>query len=228
MKKYILLSWLILLPQTLFAAGAYLVDDGGITAAKKVQVENWYSRSNDGTDIYVVNPTYQLLPNTEFAVQETYNATSENVNSLWPQVKYLWGKSDKISSSIAAGVNYSSVNQKVYGAYAYSSNTLNVANNFDLNFYLGWQNWRHALRKDKSIDFLNYGIGAEWKLSNKLFFVPEIFYPNGTFRSGENRPATQFGLRHLTNDHVIIDLIYGHNINENHQNWLTFGATLMF
>lgn len=228
MKKFFLLPLLLLIPCRLFAAGAYLVDDGGIVDSKEVQIENWYSRSTTGEDIYVTNPTYQLLPNAEFAIQETYDANSQNVNSLWPQVKYLWNKSDDISSATTVGINYSSVNDQIYGAYVYSSNTLKINDILDLHLYLGWQNWRNALRNDKSTDFLNYGVGADLKLSSKFSFIPEIFYPNGTFKNADTRPATQFGLRHLTNDHIVLDLIYGHNINGNHQNWMTCGVTVMF
>lgn len=218
----------ILFPNAAFAASAYLVDDGGIVDAKKTQIENWYSRSNTGEDIFVSNPTYQLLPNAEFAVQETYNATSKTVNTLWPQVKYLWHKSEGVSSSTTIGVNYSSTDQKTYGAYSYSSTTLALNEFVDAHIYLGWQNWRHTFRNDKSIDLLNYGLGSEIHLSKKLFFVPEIFQTNGTFRTGPNRPSTQFGLRYMACDHLIFDTIYGHNINGNNQNWMTLGVTLIF
>lgn len=118
LKKLIALTSLFFLtPHLAFAAGAYLVDDGGIADAKKVQIENWYSRSNSGEDIYVTNPAYQLLPNAEFAVQETYSDTAKTVNTLWPQVKYLWHKSENISSAATFGINYSSTNQQTYGKY---------------------------------------------------------------------------------------------------------------
>lgn len=229
MRKILFTTTLIiLLPRLAFAAGAYLVDDGGIADEKKVQIENWYSRSNTGEDIYVTNPAYQLLPNAEFAVQETYSDTAATGNTLWPQIKYLWHKSEALSSSATFGVNYSSTNQKTYGQYAYSSNTLKVNDLLDLNLYLGWQNWRHTFVNDKSIDFLNYGVGGDFHLSDKLSFIPEIFQTNGTYKTGPNRPATQFGLRYFPYQHLIFDLICGHNINGNNQNWITLGATLLF
>lgn len=216
------------MPNLTFAAGAYLVDDGGVADANKVQVESWYSRSNSGEDIFVTNPAYQILPNAEFAVQESYSDTASTGNSLWPQIKYLWHKSEDISSSATFGVNYSSTNQETYGKYFYSSTTLKTTDYLDLHLYLGWQNWRHTFRNDKSIDFLNYGIGGEFKLSENLLFVPEIFQSNGTYKTGPNRPATQFGLRYISNEHLILDIIYGHNINGNNMNWVTFGVTLNF
>jgi hypothetical protein len=214
-------------PSFAFAAGAYLVDDGEIAEANKVQIENWYSRSNTGEDIYVSNPAYQLLPNAEFAIQETYNSSSNN-NTLWPQVKYLWHKNETVSTAATIGVNYSSTDQKAYGSYAYSSTTIKFNDFIDTHFYVGWQNWRHALRNDKSVDFLNYGVGSEMHLSKKLFFIPEIFQTNGMLRVGANRPATQFGLRYFACDHLIFDTIFGHNINGNNQNWVTLGETLLF
>ncbi len=229
LKKLLALSSLFLItPTVAFAAGAYLVDDGGIADAKKVQIENWYSHSNTGEDIFVTNPAYELLPNAEFAVQETYDATAKNINTLWPQVKYLWHKSEDISSSATVGVNYSSTDQKTYGSYAYSSNTIKINDLLDINAYVGWQNWRHSFNNNKSIDFLNYGIGGQFHLSDKLVFNPEIFQTNGAYKTGPNRPATQFGLRYFVCENLIFDTIYGHNINGNNQNWLTLGVTLAF
>ncbi len=228
MKKFPIYVLLLVAPQNLYATGAYLVDDGGVADSEKVQVENWYSRSNSGEDIYVSNPAYQLLPNAEFAIQETYSDTAETGNTLWPQIKYLWHKSENVLASTTLGVNYSSSQQKIYGAYAYSSNTVKINEKLDLNLYLGWQNWRHAFRNDKSIDFLNVGAAANLHIVDKLYFISEVFYTNATFKTGPNRPATQFGLRHLTNDNLVLDLIYGHSINGNNQNWVTLGVTLLF
>jgi hypothetical protein len=232
MKKLLpplLLLLLLLSPHLAFAAGAYLVDDGGIVDQKTVQIENWYSHSTTGEDIFVSNPTYQLFPNFEFAVQETYSDTAKTKNTLWPQVKYLWHNSENLSSSFTVGVNYSSSNQKTYGDYAYSSNTLKLSKMLDLHLYLGWQNWRHAAFNNKSIDFLNYGIGAEFHFNKKLSFIPEIFQTNGTKNNNSStKPATQFGLRYLASSNLILDTIYGHNINGNQQNWLTIGVTLLF
>lgn len=218
-----------LVPKLVFAAGAYLVDDGGIADPDKLQVENWYSHSNTGENIYVTNPAYQLLPNAEFAVQETYDNSSKTINTLWPQVKYLWHKSDNVSSSATIGVNYSSTDQRIYGHYGYSSNTVTVIDKLlDADLYVGWQNWRTTFRNDKSITFLNYGVGGILHITDKLSFNPEIFQTNGTYKTGPNRPATQYGLRYQTNEHLILDLIYGHNINGNSQNWITLGVTLVF
>lgn len=229
MKKFTALALLFfLLPNLAFAAGAYLVDDGDIVGSKTVQMENWYSHSNTGENIYVTNPAYQLLPNAEFAMQETYSDTAKTINTLWPQIKYLWHKSENVASSTTFGFNYSSSLQKNYGTYAYSATTIKTTEIFDLTFYLGWQNWRHTFRNDKSVDLLNLGLNGSLRLTNKLHFVPEIFQSNGTYKTGPNRPATQFGLRYFANDHLILDTIYGHNINGNNQNWVTLGVTLLF
>jgi hypothetical protein len=216
------------MPSLAFAAGAYLVDDGGITEANKLQVENWYSQSNTGETILVTNPGYQLLPNAEFAMQESYSEDSKTVNTVWPQVKYLWHKSENILSSTTIGTNYSTTDQKNYGSYAYSSTTVNVSELADVHFYVGWQNWRHSWHNNKSVDFLNYGIGSQMHLTKTLSFIPELFQSNGASKNGPTRPATQFGLRYFASDFFIFDLIYGHNINGNLQDWTTFGATLTF
>ncbi|NBV05722.1 MAG: hypothetical protein EBS06_00595 [Proteobacteria bacterium] len=229
MKKFIFtFLTLLLLPSLTFAAGAYLVDDGGIVNEKKIQIESWYNRSNSNENIFVTDPAYQLLENAEFSMQETYDASAKNINTLWPQVKYMWHKDDNISAATTVGINYSSTDQKAYGNYGYSSNTLKINDALNVNLYVGWQNWRNIFRNDKTITFLNYGAGADWHLTKKLSFIPEIFQTNGTYKTGPNRPATQFGLRYIANDNLILDTIYGHNINGNNQNWLTLGVTLVF
>ncbi|MDX2082714.1 MAG: hypothetical protein SFV53_01835 [Rickettsiales bacterium] len=229
MKKLVLISLLIFLtPKVVFGAGAYLVDDGGIIDVKKIQIENWYSRGSKGENIFVTNPAYQLLPNAEFAVQETYDVSAKNINTLWPQIKYLWHNNKNISSSATLGINYSSTDQKIYGTYAYSSTTAKISSIIDSHFYVGWQNWRHSFANDKSINFLNYGVGFEMRLNEKLFLIPEIFQTNGAFKNGSKKPATQLGLRYFANDKFIFDAIYGHNINGRNQSWITLGVTLVF
>ena len=227
MKKIITLFFLFS-PQLAFASGAYLVDDGGISDPETLQIESWYSRSNSAEDIFVTNPSYQILPNVEFAVQETYTPNGNTLNSLWPQAKYLWFNNEEISTSATLGVNYSSTDQKTYGSYAYSSTTAQLNKFSSLHFYVGWQNWRHSLDNNKSIDFLNYGVGSEIFYDKKLSFVAEYFQANGMLRTGPTRPATQFGARYALYESVLLDGIWGHNINGNNQNWVTVGVTLVF
>ncbi len=65
-------------------------------------------------------------------------------------------------------------------------------------------------------------------LTEILSFITELFQSNGPSKTGPTLPATQFGLRYAASTHFIFDLIYGHNINGNLQDWTTFGATLTF
>ena len=222
---------IILSTKLLYAAGAYLVDDGGVIEKKTLQIENWYSQSTTGEKILVSNPAYQILPDTEFAIQGTHNSISSNANTLWPQLKYLWYKpmdQKNISSSLTAGVNYSSNNQKTYGYYAYIPTTIKFNQVFDLHLYLGWQNWRHALRNNKSVDFLNYGVGTEIHLNETLSLTGELFQANGMSKIGPTKPAIQFGSRYIANKYLILDAIYGKNINGNNQSWMTLGVTVLF
>jgi hypothetical protein len=225
---FIAILLICLTPNLLYAAGAYLVDDGGIDEPETLQVENWYSRSNTGENVYVTNPAYQVLPNLEVSMQETYSDMARSENSLWPQMKYQWFKQKNIFSSVVLGVNYSSTNRGIYGNYSYSATTFKLNETIDLHVYLGWQNWRHAFKNEKSIDFFNYGSGTEIHLNNKLSLTAEFFVPNGLRKNGDVRPASQFGSRYVVSKNVILDFIYGHNINGNAQNWFTVGLSLWF
>lgn len=221
----IFITFFSLTPNLSYGAGAYLVDDGGIVDVKTLQVENWYNRSNHGEDIFVSDPAYQLLPNAEFSIQETYNESAAN-NTLWPQVKYRWFNNKNIQSSFTTGVNYSSSQQKTYGAYAYSSSTFRLNEITDIHLYLGWQNWRHATRNDnKSTDFLNYGLGTEIHFDQKLSLTGEFFQQDGL---DATKPALQIGSRYVVSKHLILDAIFGKNITFANQNWFTLGVSLWF
>jgi hypothetical protein len=219
--------FLFLLPSISYAAGAYLVDDGGIIESKKLQIENWYSHSAAGENIYVSNPAYQIFSNAEFAIQETYSSKGVN-NTLWPQLKYLIHKEDGIWSSVTAGVNYSTTDSGIYGNYIYSSTTKRLNKIVDLNIYVGWQNWRHAIGNNKSTDFLNYGLGSEIHLTNDFALIGEFFQTNGQLRNGPKAPAIQAATRYIATHYLVLDLIYGRNINGNRNNWVTFGAAVIF
>ncbi len=84
------------------------------------------------------------------------------------------------------------------------------------------------MRNDKSIDFLNYGVGTEIHLDQKLSLTGEIFQTNGTRKTGPTKPALQAGSRYIATKNLILDLIYGKNINGNIHNWLTLGVTILF
>ncbi len=217
-----------------YGSGAYIVDDGGIAQKDKLQVENWYSHSNSGEQILVTNPAYQLLPNAEFSIQETYDERSPQLNTLWPQVKYLWHDQKDVLSSAVLGVNYATNNNAgIYGSFFYIPTSIALNEFFNLTIDVGIQRWKGVATSNTS--FLIGGIGAEIKVSKKMLIIPEIF------RNGKNQNlqfgnqlsihranGLQLGLRYFALESLILDAIYGKGIVATQGEWATIGVTVLF
>ena len=125
-----------------YASGSYIADDGGVIEKNKLQIENWYNHRNKGEQILLTNTSYQLLPNAEFAIQETYDECANQVNILWPQVKYLWLNQKNILSSAVVGANYvSSDKSGIYGNFIYIPTSVAINKYVKASFDIGWQCW---------------------------------------------------------------------------------------
>ena len=204
-----------------FAASAYGVDDAGLVDPGKVQIESWGSWDDKGNHLAVIDPAYQLLPNAEFSLLMMHSEQSgDHSNLVAPQVKYQWhpgATPQDISSSIALGFSYAADAQKFSGAYAYIPVSLAVSDTVDVNANLGWQ-----YARDEDRHFATWGIGTELHANDALSFIGEVFGRN------EERPGLQFGSRYALSPSLLLDAIYGHNINAERGDWITTGITVAF
>lgn len=216
-----------------YGAGAYVVDDGGVVEKDTLQIENWYNQSSKGEQIFVTDPAYQLLPNAEFSMQETYDERAVNVNSLWPQIKYLWYDSKTVLSSAVAGINYATSNNAgMYGAFFYVPTTMIINELVNINFDLGVQNWNST---NSNSSLLIGGVGLEYKINKKLLFIGEVFRNSNDYQlrisnrfSSNIITGTQLSFRYFLNKKIILDAIYGKDITAVQANWATIGVTLLF
>ncbi len=216
-----------------YGAGAYVVDDGGIVEKDTLQIENWYNQSSKGEKIFVINPAYQLLPNAEFSMQETYDERAVNVNTLWPQVKYLWHESKTVLSSAVVGVNYATSNSVgIYGSFFYVPTSFIINELVNINFDLGVQNWNSV---NSNVSLAIGGVGIEYKINKKLLFIGEVFRNSNDYQlkisnrfSSNILTGAQLSFRYFLNKRIILDTIYGKDITATKANWATLGVTLLF
>jgi len=213
-------SALFLPLRTVLAAGPYRVDDGGIVDPKMIQIESWYSHSNKGDNIGTINAAYQLLPHTEFTLQESYDAqTAGDSNILSLQVKYQWCERSEIrnvSGSAVLGVNYAD-DEQFSSLYAYVPVTVTINDIVDVNLNIGWD---YPWEEDRHS--LTWGIGAVFHGNGSFSFVGEVFGKN------EGHSGLQAGLRAALSKYWLFDAVYGRNITGTEGNWLTAGVTAAF
>jgi hypothetical protein len=209
------------LPQTVFAAGAYVVDDAGIVDAGMVQIESWYSHSSRNENLGVVDAAYQLLPHAEFTLRNGYDAQNGSGNdALSAQVKFQWREGDDgkdVQSSAVFGINHSASGNRFAGLYAYIPSTLAVGDALDINADLGWE-----YEADADRNFLTWGVGAEAHVNDRLSFIGEAFGKN------TGLPGAQFGSRFTLLENLVLDAIYGRNVAGTPGNWGTLGLTATF
>jgi hypothetical protein len=213
-------AFLCLLPQSVFAAGAYVVDDAGIVDPGLVQIESWYSHSSRHENLGVTDVAYQALPHAELTLLNNYDAqTGVRDDAVSAQVKYQWreDKEGGIESAAVFGVNHSASANRLSGLYAYIPSSLTINDTFDVNADLGWQ-----YDADSGRHFATWGIGAGMHANDTLSFVAETFGKNAEL------PGAQLGTRVSVSENLVLDAIYGRNITGTPANWVTAGLTVTF
>ncbi len=223
---------LISLPKHAKAAGAYIVDDAGVARKDTLQIENWFSQSNAGEKQYITNPAYLISSNLEFSMQETYDDRAKDINTLWPQLKYNFYEKDGAALTVVGGLNYAT-NTKfgARGMYFYVPASF-VLNDFvTLNLNLGLQHWH----KFSNQTYVIGGVNFEFSLTKKLKLVTEVFRNGKRARMAVSSTISttiangyQIGGRYFFSEDLIVDLIYGNNIINNSNTWMTFGLTVLF
>jgi hypothetical protein len=217
-----------------YGSGAYVVDDGGIVGKDTLQIENWYNQSSQGEQLFTTNPTYQLLPNAEFAMQMTYDKGIAAQSILMPQIKYLWHDSDKVASSAVIGINYrTNRNGGIFGSFFYIPTTIKVNESLNLHVDIGVQNWDDVLVQT---NLLIGGVSAEVTITKKSSLIFEIFRNSnkhqleiGNNFSSRAITGTQIGWRNFYSKNLVLDVIYGKDITGAvAADWITAGVTLLF
>ena len=221
MGKYVvrIAGLLCLLPHSVFAAGAYVVDDADIVDPGKVQVESWFSHGSNRDNLGVADVAYQALPHTEITIENGYDSNAGNgVDILSAQAKYQWHPDDAhgFAGSAVFGMDRSLTNGSSL-FYAYVPSSLSFGDVLDINADLGWEYDSNA-----GTNFVTWGVGTELHADEHWSLVSEVFGKNNEL------PGEQIGPRYSFSDDLQFDAVYGRNISGVPANWMTFGVTATF
>ena len=201
--------------------GAYQVDDAGIVDSGVVQVESWYISASHDHQAMVVNPAYQLLPDTEFSLQTTHDySAGDRTDSAAPEVKYQWLKASEpggISSAIAVGFTYTFDQEQITGGYLYVPVTFNLTDQLEISADLGGG---YARTADQHV--VTWGIGGTYHATEMLSFIGEVFGQD------KDTPAIQAGPHLKLMPGLEVDAIYGENIYADHGQSLIGGFAVSF
>jgi hypothetical protein len=208
-------------PHAAMAAGPYVVDDADIVEADKIQSEDWFTHTDKGENIGIVNMAYQLLPHAEFTLQETHDQQKgSSSDTLSPQVKYQWREGDdngRIASSIVVGTTSTVDQARGTGVYAYVPATLKLNKALDIDLNLGWQYNGPSQHHTAS-----WGIGGEYAMTEGLSLRSDVFGQNAA------APGFQFGPHANITDYLEGNLVYGYNVFSAHENSFTAALTFTF
>ena len=135
----------------------------------------------------------------------------------------LW-KGDTVAVAIQAGSGFDLTAGSHESAFVRTPISVEWGDRLQLNFNVGWR-----YEAEERLHWMLYGAGFEFKLTQPLVLVGEIFSQTGQRNPEEpnaSRIRTQLGVRYRHTEHLRIDLLYGHNITGSGGNWFTVGLTL--
>ena len=216
--RAVLLIACLSLPDQALAAGAYMVDDADIVDPGSWQSESWFTHTDTGKNLGVINAMHQILPETELTLQASIDTLSGGANNLFsPQIKYRFHTKDHngVTASMVIGTDVSLNRAHQTNLMAYMPVTWNVNDSLDLNGNLGWL-YTDSTHHHSTL----WGMGGEYHVNERYSGVGEVFG-----RSAES-PGFQFGPRMEVNETVQLDLVFGHNVFSSHEQLITAGLTL--
>ncbi|MBM9485560.1 hypothetical protein ACQRBV_20935 [Pseudomonas sp. R11F] len=209
------------------AGGAYVVDDGAVNDPGTCNVDAWYSVNRHQGNVHneTLNPacTFSALPAVQWsaALSRASNA-GDAETQVSPQVKaQVWSRQDLGLQLAVSATSHFALDR----AHAFDGADFNVPLTWQpvealrLNFNGGWT---HAYNGGEQQHRLTWGTGFEYQLADALTLIGERYGQEG----GDQ--AWQAGPRFHVGQLIDIDLLVGQSLNEDHNQWLTTGATLRF
>jgi hypothetical protein len=217
--------------QRALAAGtAFAVDTSEVSETGSCKVESWYSGASNQDAIATVNPSCvvdMFGRAIEFGAQFARQRADEDwATSITPKVrtKLIPTSIGSFGLAIGGGASFDAATGETTSVFAYAPATLRLSETMRININAGWL-------LDNTVDrnYLTYGIGYDWKLTNVITLTLEAFGQAGHSEfSPVTEPRFQAGLRYRPVDQFSIDLIYGRNINGEDANWITLATTIRF
>ena len=211
------------------ANNAYAVDAADVGEAGSCKIESWLSTATNTDFSAVANPScvVNMLRPVELSVQ-TVRSRSEGdwSTSLAPKAKTNLVPTGigKLGLALSAGGSFDAQIGDNLTTFVAMPATYRLSESMRINLIGGWL-W------DRTVDrqYLNYGLGFDWKLTDVLQWTIEAFGQAGASDDPNViRPRFQTGLRYRPNETFSVDVIYGRNISGENANWITIGTTIRF
>jgi hypothetical protein len=213
------------------AAGtAFAVDTSEVSETGSCKIESWYSAASNQDAFATINPSCvvdlfgrAIEIGAQFARQR---ADEEWATSITPKVrtKLIPTAIGSFGLAIAGGASFDAATGETTSVFAYAPATLRLSEVMRININAGW-----LLDNTTDRNYLTWGIGYDWKLTNVITLTLEAFGQAGDSEvSTVTEPRFQAGLRYRPVDRFSIDLIYGRNINGENANWITLATTIRF
>ncbi|AWM95191.1 hypothetical protein DJ564_18425 [Pseudomonas sp. 31-12] len=208
------------------AGGAYAVDDAGINAPGKCNIDAWYQNgrhSSSSNSVVSQDCTFKGLPNVQLgaAVQHSRD-DGDSETQLSPQFKTQIFSRDDLGLELAlAGSAHFAFNR----GHAFDGADLNLPFTYQplqtlrLNLNAGWT---HAYDEGEQHHRWTWGTGVEYDLARSLTLIAERYGQQGGEQAWQAGPRLHIGKR------IDVDLVVGRNLTGERDQWLTTGATLRF
>src|SRR5947207_6319516 len=211
------------------ANGAYAVDAADISEAGSCKIESWLSAASNTDFSAVANPSCVVDPFKPVELSMLTNrakSDGEWSTSIQPKAKmnFIPTGIGKLGVSFYAGGSFDVATGQNLTAFAVVPATYRLSETMRINLNGGWLWDRRADRH-----YLLYGLGFDWKFTDRLQWTIEAFGQAGASDvPSVVRPRFQTGVRYRPNEIFSVDLIYGHNITGENANWITLGTTIRF
>ena len=203
-----------------------ITDDARIVDAKACQVETWVKRNVESTELWALPACNPWGPvELTFGGARTNEGGSSHLTDTVIQAKTLfrpyepggWGVG--LAVGALRRVRRETANDWPGDAYLYVPLSFAVGSD-DLVMHVNAGAARH---RDEGRTQGTWGVGAEARLSPRLYFIPE------TFGNDRGRPFFQAGLRlWLVPDRMQVDATYGNRLAaDSRERWFSIGVRLL-
>nr|WP_314878274.1 hypothetical protein [uncultured Pseudomonas sp.] len=218
---------LSIVPNAHAAGGVYAVDDGGVNAPGECNVDLWHqsARHDHANQQSVLSPacTFGALPWAQLGIEVEHGRQDGlSQTQLSPQLKVPLFEREALGLQVALA---SSAHVALNRSHAFDGADLNLPLTYSpsqamrLNLNAGFSQVYDDGRRDHR---WGWGAGLEFDLGQNLTLIVERYGQHG----GEQ--AVQAGPRLHIGNSIDLDLVFGNNLAEGRDRWLSTGTTLRF
>jgi len=218
----LLILFALVVPLIANAARPMVTDDARLTKGGSCQVESWVKTYSGGTELWALpacNPkgNFEMTLGTAITKHNGEPTTEDYIFQAKTLFKEL--KTNDWSAGVAFGSSKHG-NERYPGPNGIGSTYIYfpISHSFLDDDLITHVNLGYIHYKNSSKDSVTWGLGAEYKLQQKLLYVVESY--------GDHRTSSfiQMGFRYsVVPDIFQIDTTIGRQVNTDNSEWLSFG-----